>query len=84
MYCYILRTGSDFLTVLVPLQLDCGVSQVDHQADLSTFVHLVCWIQFFCKSFAKTGHKVKVKGIIEGVTMVLVRSTFPFNQTFAR
>ncbi|KAG7225590.1 hypothetical protein INR49_004996, partial [Caranx melampygus] len=39
---------------LVPLQLNSGVSQVDHQADLSTFVHLVCWFQLLRKSFDKT------------------------------
>lgn len=47
----ILRTGPDFLSVLVPLQLNSGVSQIDHQADLSTFVHLVSWIQLLRKSF---------------------------------
>ena len=51
--CDILWTGSDFLSVLVPLQLNCGVSQINHHADLSTFICLICWIQFLSKSFEK-------------------------------
>lgn len=57
----ILRTGPDFLSVLVPLQLNSGVSQIDHQADLSTFVHLVSWIQLLCKSFWQNKNKVTKK-----------------------
>ncbi len=51
---YVLGRGSDFLSVLVPLQLNCRVGQVNHQADLSTFINLICWFQFLCKSFQKT------------------------------
>lgn len=65
--CYVLGRGSDFLSVLVPLQFNCGVCQVDHQADLSTFIHLICWFQFLCKSFEK---QVTIK-IIPGLTVSL-------------
>lgn len=49
----ILGTGSDFLTVLVPLEIDGGVGQVHHQADLASFVHLIGGFQFLCESCAK-------------------------------
>lgn len=41
--CYTLGRRPDFLPVLVPLQINSGVGQVNHQADLPAFVHLICW-----------------------------------------
>lgn len=40
--CYTLGRRPDFLSVLVPLQVNSGVGQVNHQADLPTFIHLIC------------------------------------------
>lgn len=49
----ILGTGSDLLTVLVPLEIDGGVGQVHHQADLATFIHLIGRFQFLCECCEK-------------------------------
>lgn len=58
----VLGRGPDFLSVLVPLQLNCRVGQVDHQADLSTFVHLIRWFEFLCKGFEKSSQEKSLKG----------------------
>lgn len=54
---FILGARSDFLTVLVPLEIYCGVGQVHHQADLPAFIHLIRRVQFLCESCNKKKKK---------------------------